>query len=103
MESNEAVKNIENEIKSNPVLLFMKGSKEAPMCGFSAQVIHVLKSYGTDFKTIDVLQDWDVREAIKTYSSWPTIPQLYVHGKFIGGCDITMELHKKGELKAILA
>ena len=93
---------IKSEIDENPVVLFMKGSKEAPQCGFSAQVVHVLKQYGTSFKDIDVLADYDIREGIKEFSNWPTIPQLYVKGEFIGGCDITMELHRKGQLKNIL-
>jgi monothiol glutaredoxin len=99
----EAIEKIKSEIATNPVVLFMKGSKEQPMCGFSAQVVHVLKQHGVEFKDIDVLADWDVREGIKEVNSWPTIPQLFVKGKFIGGCDITMELHRSGELKNILA
>jgi monothiol glutaredoxin len=81
----------------------MKGTKDSPQCGFSAQVVQILSIYGVDFKDIDVLQDWDIREGIKEYSSWPTIPQLYVQGEFVGGCDITMEMHRKGQLEAILA
>lgn len=80
----------------------MKGEKDAPACGFSAQVIHILNQYGIDYTTFNVLEDWDVREGIKEFSNWPTIPQLYVGSKFIGGCDIAMELDRKGELEAIL-
>ena len=76
----------------------MKGTRESPQCGFSAQVINVLKSYNVPFETIDVLADYDIREGIKEYTNWPTIPQLYIKGQFIGGCDITMEMHRKGEL-----
>jgi monothiol glutaredoxin len=85
-------------IQNNPVVLFMKGSKTAPQCGFSAQVVKILDSYHVPYETIDVLEDWNLREGIKSYSNWPTIPQLYIRGKFIGGCDIAMELHRKGEL-----
>lgn len=89
-------------IKEHEVLLFMKGDKESPQCGFSAQVVNILNSYGVGYETVDVLQDWDLREGIKAFSSWPTIPQLYVRGDFVGGCDIAMEMHRKGELKNVL-
>jgi monothiol glutaredoxin len=95
-------KRIEQTITENPITLFMKGTKEEPMCGFSAQVIHILNSYNIPYHSINVLDDWDIREGIKEYSNWPTIPQLYVSGKFVGGCDITMELHRKGEMQDIL-
>lgn len=94
---------IKSEISQNPVLLFMKGTKESPQCGFSAQVVQILNSYGVSYKTINVLADYDVREGVKEYSSWPTIPQLYIKGEFVGGCDITMDLHRKGALKDIIA
>ena len=93
---------IDGLIADNDVLLFMKGTQQQPQCGFSAQVVQVLQQYGADFQTIDVLSDWDLREGIKTYSNWPTIPQLYVRGKFIGGCDIVMQLHLRGELATTL-
>ena len=93
---------IDGLIADNDVLLFMKGTRQQPQCGFSAQVVQVLQQYGADFQTIDVLSDWDLREGIKTYSNWPTIPQLYVRGKFIGGCDIVMQLHRRGELATTL-
>lgn len=102
MANPEVIERIKSEIKSNPVVLFMKGTKDQPMCGFSAQVCHVLKQHGVEFKDIDVLSDFDVREGIKEVNNWPTIPQLFVKGNFIGGCDITMELHRTGELKNIL-
>ena len=89
---------IEDLIASSPVFLFMKGSKEQPMCGFSAQVVQILMKNQVAFDTFDVLSDWDIREGIKTFSEWPTIPQLYVNKEFIGGCDIIMELDRKGEL-----
>ena len=97
-----AKEQIENLINDNKVMLFMKGEKHTPECGFSAQVVHILNSYGIEYTTFNVLADWDVREGIKDFSSWPTIPQLYVNSKFVGGCDITMELDRKGELEAVL-
>ena len=100
----EAVENkIKDTINQNRVTLFMKGTPEEPMCGFSAQVIHILNSYGAEYHSVNVLDDWDVREGIKVFSNWPTIPQLYVEGKFVGGCDIAMELHRSGEMKDLLA
>ena len=80
----------------------MKGTPDAPMCGFSAQVVNVLKTYNVPFKSFNVLEDESIRQAIKEYADWPTIPQLYVNGEFIGGCDIMMELHQSGELKKLL-
>ena len=94
---------ISTDIQENKILLFMKGTREQPQCGFSAQVVQILNSYELDYETRDVLANWDLREGIKEYSNWPTIPQLYVSGKFVGGCDITMELHRKGELESILS
>lgn len=95
-------KQIEDDIKNNPILLYMKGEKNEPQCGFSAQVVHILNSSGVDFETRNVLENWDLREGIKEFSNWPTIPQLYVNGKFVGGCDIVSEMYRKGELKNIL-
>ena len=89
---------IEGDIKSNRVLLFMKGTPAFPQCGFSHQAVQVLRHYGVDFASVNVLEDMAVREGIKEYSDWPTIPQLYVDGEFIGGCDIMIELHHSGEL-----
>ena len=96
-------KQIENEIKNNNILIYMKGTPEAPMCGFSAQVTNILKSYKIPFKAINVLEDPEIRQGIKEYSDWPTIPQIYVKGEFIGGCDIIAEMHNNGELKKLLA
>jgi monothiol glutaredoxin len=90
---------IKSTIASAPVVLFMKGTRELPQCGFSAQVVQVLDSLGADYTTVNVLADPDVREGIKAYSRWPTIPQLYVRGEFIGGCDIVRELYANGELE----
>lgn len=86
-------------IKNNKVLLFMKGNKHFPQCGFSAQVLGILKEMGTKFETVNVLQDPAVRDGIKEYSSWPTIPQLYIDGEFIGGCDIVKEMYASGDLQ----
>lgn len=102
MSEQEALNKIKQDIENHPVCLFMKGNKDAPMCGFSAQVIHILNSYGVNYHTVNVLDDWEVREGIKKFTNWPTIPQLYVNGKFVGGCDITAELHRKGELAKVL-
>ena len=102
MGEKEALEQIKSAVETNPVCLFMKGTPESPQCGFSAHVIQILNSYGVKFHAVDVLADWDIRENIKNFTNWPTIPQLYVAGKFIGGCDITAELHRKGELSSIL-
>jgi monothiol glutaredoxin len=90
---------LDDLIKKNRVLLFMKGNKHFPQCGFSAQVIQILKETGAKFETVNVLQDPAIREGIKEYSSWPTIPQLYVDGEFIGGCDIVKEMYASGDLQ----
>lgn len=93
---------IENDIKNNKVMLYMKGTPEEPQCGFSAQVISVLKTYDVPFKTFNILEDDDIRQGIKEYSDWPTVPQLYVNGEFVGGCDILTEMHSSGELGPVL-
>jgi monothiol glutaredoxin len=89
---------ISEMVGNNKVLLFMKGNKSFPQCGFSSKVVEILKSEGVDFETVNVLADPEIRQGIKDYSSWPTIPQLYVNGKFVGGCDIVTEMHASGEL-----
>ena len=93
---------IEEAIKSNEVVLFMKGTPEAPRCGFSATVAGILDELVGDYKTVDVLADNLIREGIKQYSDWPTIPQLYVKGEFVGGSDIMMEMFESGELQELL-
>jgi monothiol glutaredoxin len=93
---------IDRDVKSNRVLLFMKGTPAFPQCGFSNQVVQILRHYGVPFQSVNVLEDMAIREGIKEYSNWPTIPQLYVEGEFIGGCDILMELHSRGELGGVL-
>ena len=92
---------IEREINEHDVVLFMKGTKEMPQCGFSMQVAQILKHLGVDFKDINVLENMSVRDGIKAYSNWPTIPQLYVKGEFIGGCDIIREMFETGELQQL--
>jgi monothiol glutaredoxin len=92
---------IDNEVKSNDVVLFMKGTPDMPMCGFSGRVVQILDHLGADYKGINVLDSGELRQGIKDYSNWPTSPQLYVKGEFIGGCDITREMFQAGELKAL--
>ena len=95
---------IDNLVKSNRVVLFMKGTAQFPMCGFSGRAVQILKACGVnDLKTFNVLEDEDVRQGIKDYANWPTIPQLYVNGEFIGGCDILKEMYQAGELQQLLA
>ena len=93
---------IGKQVAANDVVLFMKGTKEAPQCGFSMQVAQVLQHLGVDFEDINVLDDLGVRDGIKIYSNWPTIPQLYVKGEFVGGCDIVREMFQAGELQELL-
>ncbi|MEM6556028.1 MAG: Grx4 family monothiol glutaredoxin [Pseudomonadota bacterium] len=90
---------IDNAVKGNDVLLFMKGTPTFPQCGFSSVVVQVLDYLGVEYQAVNVLDDQNVREGIKTYSNWPTIPQLYVKGEFVGGCDIIKEMFEAGELK----
>jgi monothiol glutaredoxin len=93
---------IENEVKGNDVVLFMKGTPQFPMCGFSGQVVQILDYLGVPYKGINVLESDDLRQGIKTFSQWPTIPQLYVKGEFVGGCDIIREMFQAGELQQVL-
>lgn len=93
---------IQEDIKKHPVILFMKGTKMMPLCGFSGQVVEILNGFGVDYETRNVLEDDALRQGIKDYSDWPTLPQLYINGKFIGGCDIVMQLHEQGELEKLL-
>ncbi len=93
---------IDEHVKKNNVVLYMKGTPNFPQCGFSAHTIEILRSYGYPFETVDVLADPAVRDGIKQYSNWPTIPQVYINGKFVGGCDIVHELHEQGELSSLL-
>jgi monothiol glutaredoxin len=93
---------IRKEIESNDVVLYMKGTATFPMCGFSAAVVQVLSQIGVPFKDVNVLDDNEIRQGIKDFASWPTIPQLYVKGEFIGGCDIVREMYESGELVSLL-
>jgi len=93
---------IDNEIKANDVVLFMKGTPQFPMCGFSSQVVQILDNLGVVYKGLNVLDNDELRQGIKTYSNWPTIPQLYVKGELVGGCDIVREMFQSGELKSLL-
>lgn len=97
----EAIERIQSVIAANKIVIFMKGTRHFPQCGFSAATVAVFEEMGVPFETIDVLADQDVREAIKVYSNWPTIPQVYIDGKFIGGCDIIRELYESGELPVL--
>jgi monothiol glutaredoxin len=94
---------IARSVADNPVILFMKGVPEEPRCGFSAVTVQILDHLGVDFVGVDVLQSDDLRQGIKAFSDWPTIPQLYVQGEFVGGCDIVREMFQSGELKALFA
>jgi len=98
----DVLEEIEREVRDNRVLIYMKGTPSCPMCGFSAATVRVLNEIGVPFKAVDVLAEPEKREAIKQFSNWPTIPQVYVGGKFIGGCDIVRELHARGELAPLI-
>ena len=93
---------IKQEVTSNDVVLFMKGTPQMPMCGFSSQVVQILDYLGVSYKGVNVLADEEIRQGIKEFSNWPTIPQLYVNGEFIGGSDIVTEMYQSGELQKIL-
>ncbi len=93
---------IDNELKSNDIVLFMKGTPEQPMCGFSSQVVQILDYLGVPYKGINVLASDELRQGIKTYSQWPTVPQLYVKGEFVGGCDIVREMFQAQELQTMM-
>jgi monothiol glutaredoxin len=93
---------IEEIVRGNDIVLFMKGTELFPQCGFSSRAVAILEHLGTPFKTVDVLQDPDIRQGVKEYSDWPTIPQLYVKGQFVGGSDIMMEMFESGELKQLV-
>ena len=91
-----------NDIENNSIILYMKGTQEQPMCGFSARVVNTLNSYSVVFQDVNILEDPEIRVRLSEYSNWPTIPQLFVNGELIGGCDIVMEMESKGELKNLL-
>ena len=102
MNDHPVFQRIQSEIDSNPIVLFMKGVPNAPQCGFSAAVCQALMLAGVEFKGVNVLADMEIREGIKHFSNWPTIPQLYVKGEFVGGCDIVREMFQAGELQQAL-
>ena len=101
--SNPLVSKVEELTKANPVIIFMKGTPDFPQCGFSAQTVGALRACKAEFAHVNIFEDPEVRDALKTYSNWPTFPQLYVNGELIGGCDIAMEMYKSGELQQLLA
>ncbi len=100
--ADDVLTQIDQHVKETPILIFMKGNPQFPMCGFSAATIQIFDSLGVPYQTVDVLQDPGVRDGIKRYSNWPTIPQVYVKGEFVGGCDIIQEMHQSGELEPIV-
>jgi monothiol glutaredoxin len=100
--SNPVFERIQSEISENPVMLYMKGTPMAPMCGFSARVVQILSHLKVPFASANVLEDPELRDGIKEFSNWPTIPQLYVSGEFVGGCDIVTEMFQAGELESLL-
>jgi monothiol glutaredoxin len=102
MSDNPVFERIKSEVEGNPVVLFMKGTPVFPQCGFSARVVQILSHVGVPFKGINVLEDMEIREGIKAYTNWPTIPQLYVGGEFVGGCDIITEMFQAGELQSLM-
>jgi len=101
--SNPVFERIEAEVKANPVMLYMKGDAMFPQCGFSARVVQILTHLGVPFATANVLEDPQLRDGVKQFSQWPTVPQLYVKGEFVGGCDIVTEMFQSGELGTLLA
>lgn len=98
----ELKERIDNLVKQNKILVFMKGTKLMPQCGFSNNVVQILNAMGVPYETVNVLDDWEIRQGIKEYSNWPTIPQVYINGEFVGGSDILIELYQKGELQEVL-
>ena len=99
----EQLKNqIEQDIKSNKIVVFMKGTAQAPMCGFSGRTVAILQSYNQPLKAFNILENEELRQGIKEFTNWPTIPQVFINGEFVGGCDIVTEMHDSGELKKLL-
>ena len=99
----ELKEKIQNELLENPVILYMKGTRDMPMCGFSFAVVEALNQYEVEYKTVNVLEDPEIRVSLSEISNWPTIPQLFVNSQLVGGCDITLELHQSGELEKVLS
>ena len=102
MLSDKMRQEIENEIKSNPIVIYMKGTPQAPQCGFSAKSVQILQSYNLPIKSHDILASEELRQSIKEFTDWPTIPQIFIKGQFVGGCDIIAEMHANGELAKLL-
>jgi len=98
----DVIERIKDQLGSHSVVLYMKGTPDFPQCGFSAQTVQVIKDCGVQFMYINIFEDQEVREALKEYSNWPTYPQLYINAELVGGCDIIMDLHSKGELKGMM-
>jgi monothiol glutaredoxin len=98
----DIIEQIEQSVRKNKIMIFMKGTRNFPQCGFSAATVQVFENLGVPFETADVLADQELREGIKRYSNWPTIPQVYIDGKFVGGCDIIRELYENGELEPMV-
>ncbi|HEY9691502.1 MAG TPA: Grx4 family monothiol glutaredoxin [Oculatellaceae cyanobacterium] len=98
----ELKERIDNLVKQNKILVFMKGNKLMPQCGFSNNVVQILNTLGVPYQTIDILEDYEIRQGIKEYSNWPTIPQVYIDGQFLGGSDVMIELYQKGELQQMV-
>ena len=101
--TNPTFERIQGDVTANPVMLYMKGTAMFPQCGFSARVVQILTHLGVPFQTANVLEEPDLREGVKQFSNWPTIPQLYVKGEFVGGCDIITEMFQSGELETLLS
>jgi monothiol glutaredoxin len=98
----DVTERIQSTINGNKIVLFMKGNRSFPQCGFSAATVEIFEALGAPFETVDVLADNEIREGIKRYSNWPTVPQVYINGKFVGGCDIVRELYESGELEPMV-
>ncbi len=96
------IERIEKQLKENPVILYMKGTPDFPQCGFSGRAVEILNALGVEYAYVNILEDPELREALKSYSNWPTYPQLYVKGQLVGGCDILVELYRSGELQRLL-
>lgn len=98
----DVMEKIKQQVEGAPIVLYMKGSPQFPMCGFSAQVVEILKAVGAQYDSYNVLENPDLRQNLPSYANWPTFPQLYINGELVGGCDITVEMYKNGELKAMV-
>lgn len=100
--ANDVQKKIAETVSSHPIVMFVKGNREMPQCGFSKAVMDIFEFLGADFTTVDVLSDPEIRDGIKQFTQWPTVPQIFINGQFIGGCDIVRDLHSRGELESMV-